>query len=270
MRKYLTKFLLLTALAVAAVASSASLAHATFQVTLTANSTSQEAIYNGTGLTSGGSQAGTGTVTSTSTLEINGREEIQINSFLFQGYQVTVTAQTNTPGGNVPGSGVEALQTANTITVTNLTGTTNPLLIDVFSNGFNIFPSGANVVMTNSISSTELDPNSPTDSTATAVSLLNGASPTPAATLNGSAAISNSSPGNAATKENLTLVTVPFSLDSDLTLSNLALGGTANITWTTTVAVPAPAGLMLALSGLPVLSLGYWLKRRRVRLPAAA
>jgi hypothetical protein len=264
--------LIVTALVVVAVASIASPAHASFDVSLQETGfTTGSAIFNGTGLTAGGAgQAGTGTVTSTSSILLNGREQISINSFLFGGYQITVTATTNTPGGNVPGSGTVALQTANTITVTNLSASTNPLTIDVFSDGFNIFSAGTQVNIVNSISSTELDPNSPTDSSASAVSLLNGGSPTLAAKLSGSAAITSSAPGSASTNESLILGTSPFSIDSKLTISNLALGATANVTWTTIVSAPAPAGLRLALSGLALLTLGFCLKRRQVRFQATA
>jgi hypothetical protein len=38
---------------------------------------------------------------------------------------------------------------------------------------------------------------------------------------------------------------------------------TANVSASTVASVPAPAGLVLALSGLPILGIGTWLRRRR-------
>jgi len=249
------------ALAISAIAVGASPARADFHVTLSSSPASaQTTIFGNPGSEDFGN---------TSTTLINGREQIQITSFLYAGYQISVQATTNTPGGNVPGQGIVALQTANTLSVTNLSGATNPLTIDVFSDGFNIFPVGSQLIVSNSISSTELDPNSPINSSASAVSLVNGSSPTSPATLNGSAAISLLSPGSAGTSEVIVLGASPFNLTSRLTISNLALGATANVTWTTTVAAPVPAGLVLVLSGLPALGLGRWWKHRQTRMKAA-
>ncbi len=49
---------------------------------------------------------------------------------------------------------------------------------------------------------------------------------------------------------------------ADVTTLNISAGGTIQSTGTTTV-TPAPAGLVLALSGLPFLGFGAWLRRRR-------
>jgi hypothetical protein len=40
-------------------------------------------------------------------------------------------------------------------------------------------------------------------------------------------------------------------------------GGTIGFTTSTAAALPAPAGIVLALSGAPLLGLGHWLRRRR-------
>jgi len=56
----------------------------------------------------------------------------------------------------------------------------------------------------------------------------------------------------------------PFSLTDQLTIT---LGANSSTTGDlqSTVPVPAPAGLLLALSGLPVLGVGGWLRRRRMK-----
>ena len=56
----------------------------------------------------------------------------------------------------------------------------------------------------------------------------------------------------------------PFELDNSLTIT-MAGGETGNVNGTTTVsAVPEPATTVMILSGLPLLGLGYWARRRRL------
>jgi len=72
--------------------------------------------------------------------------------------------------------------------------------------------------------------------------------------------------GNTATTA--TSATPLYSLSNQLDLSGITLGSGAqlNLTGTTTLsAVPAPGGVVLALTGLPFLGLGNWLRRRRTR-----
>jgi hypothetical protein len=54
----------------------------------------------------------------------------------------------------------------------------------------------------------------------------------------------------------------PFELDNTLTIT-MAGGETGNINATTTAAVPEPATMVMLLSGLPLMGLGYWARRRR-------
>jgi hypothetical protein len=56
----------------------------------------------------------------------------------------------------------------------------------------------------------------------------------------------------------------PFSLSNEFRLLNLTIASGTQIqfTGTTTLSVPAPAGLLLALSGLPVLGLRMWRRRK--------
>jgi hypothetical protein len=58
----------------------------------------------------------------------------------------------------------------------------------------------------------------------------------------------------------------PYTLTNVTTL-NLSQGGMLQSTGTTTVATPAPAGALLALTGVPFLGLGL-LRRRKAAQPA--
>jgi len=72
-------------------------------------------------------------------------------------------------------------------------------------------------------------------------------------------------PGSTATTT--TTATVPFSLSNQLDVIGITLnaGAQLNLTGTTTLstAVPAPPAAVLALTGLPFLGIGEWLRRRR-------
>jgi len=62
----------------------------------------------------------------------------------------------------------------------------------------------------------------------------------------------------------------PFSMMDVVSLTFFANPGsgqdTANVSGSTVATVPAPAGLVLILSGLPCVGIGTWLRRRQVRL----
>ena len=69
------------------------------------------------------------------------------------------------------------------------------------------------------------------------------------------------------TVSSLGMLSVPYSITSRFTISNVVIpaGGSLQLTGTATVtsAVPAPAGLVLAVAGMPVFGLGAWVRRRR-------
>jgi len=63
------------------------------------------------------------------------------------------------------------------------------------------------------------------------------------------------------------LSTTPFSLSNEFRVIGLTIGGGESLQLTGTtklVNVPAPAGLVLALAGLPILGAGHWLRRRKL------
>jgi hypothetical protein len=62
-----------------------------------------------------------------------------------------------------------------------------------------------------------------------------------------------------------------YTVTNQLVLNNMLVGTTDNVNGTTTItAVPVPAGLVLLLSGTPMLGLGHWLRRRQVRSTTTA
>jgi hypothetical protein len=68
----------------------------------------------------------------------------------------------------------------------------------------------------------------------------------------------------------VTIPTSPYTLSNTLTINGT--GGDGNIEGqgeTSVNTVPVPASMILVLSGAPALGLGYWLRRRQVRLVAA-
>jgi len=69
-----------------------------------------------------------------------------------------------------------------------------------------------------------------------------------------------------------TVASTPFSLSNEFRFTGLSLaaGASIHLTGTTNLsAVPAPAGVVLALTGAPLLGLGHWLRRRKAAVKAA-
>jgi len=62
-----------------------------------------------------------------------------------------------------------------------------------------------------------------------------------------------------------TTATIPFALSNEFHVSSLTLGAGAQytLTGTTTLAVPEPATMVAALTGLPLLGIGAWARRRK-------
>jgi hypothetical protein len=60
----------------------------------------------------------------------------------------------------------------------------------------------------------------------------------------------------------------PFSVTQRMTISFGSGGGSYSGDGATTVFTPAPAALVLLASGMPVLGLGYWVRRKKMKLAA--
>jgi uncharacterized repeat protein (TIGR01451 family) len=156
---------------------------------------------------------------------------ISFSNISFAGYTITFNGTTNTPG-----VGGLAFQTSNTLTATASALAISPLVISVFADGYNL--GGGNpssLIVTNSVSTTAIT----NAATGAAQTLVNGGGvglTTTSVSVTGPTvlALSASSPP---------LITpptaIPFSLTSLLSISDLTVNNTANISWTST-AQPTP------------------------------
>jgi len=175
----------------------------------------------------------------------------------FGDYRVNISAFDSAPGISTLFGG--ALVSQNTFTVTTITPAGADLRITVQDDTFSSGPYGTGnpVTLKHSMSTTALS-----DGTLTSHSFITGASTltTTDISLTGptlSGADNNSVSGSIAP------------LGSTFTMGNVSTvhftggSGTANYTVTTVAPVPAPAGMALVLTGLPVLSIRGWLRRRR-------
>ena len=176
------------------------------------------------------------------------------NALLFGAFDIEVSASTNSPGGFIPGFGPAGRISSNTLNVVS-NGSLTTLTIETFSDGFSIFDVNDNVTVLNRLSASALDGGA----TATGVTELISATPstTPVASLN--------DVGFNQTSMNAVLNSDPFAIRNTMTLNNLVSNAEQNVTLTSTVVVPAPAGLILAATALPFVGL----LRRRLRRPEA-
>jgi hypothetical protein len=135
-----------------------------------------------------------------------------------------------------------------TLNVTGVAGSS--LTVTVEDTGFTV-PAIGPASMLSEISNTQ----SPlSNATITYQSFLNGAG--------GTVLTESGVAGDVKASDAVTIGTNPYTLKSVTNIS-LKLGGTVNTTGITEVsAVPVPAGLVLALTGMPFLGIGCWLRRR--------
>jgi len=177
------------------------------------------------------------------------------------GFKISATiADSNSPGGKV------ATIDTSSLSILNQTGTAgnSTLVLTTGDTGFTS-PSGPSVGLTSTISATAAGTNS-----ANASVLFNSYLDTTNAqfgTQQGTPTIllSPLSPGSSLsgdTSAALTGTPSPYSL-TEVAKITLANGDKLTDLSSGTTVVPAPAGLALALTGLPLLGLGGWLRRRK-------
>jgi hypothetical protein len=230
------KFFIATAVAVVALFFSASSADAGFTVTL-----------HETGFTD-------------QTFTLTSGQLNDLGTQTIGDYNVTVSARDSAPGISTLFGG--ALVSQNTFTVTSSSAPAANLVITVKDDTFSSAPygSGNSVTVINSLSTTEIS-----NGTVTAHGFLTNSGNTATVsttdlsltgpTLSGS--VSNSASGS------VSPIGSTFTLGNVSTVHfNGTAGGEANFTVTTVAPVPAPAGVVLALTGLPLLGIGAWMRRR--------
>jgi hypothetical protein len=168
---------------------------------------------------------------------------------------------------NTPGTQANALMRQ--VTVDTTSAVANDSLKIVVSDSTFISPVANSVLLATNVSPTELDGSSSLSEFSTYTTNTNISTSTSVVNIGGPIEPPTTAPGGASVV--VTNTSSPFTLADSLTLNYTAANEVANVSYTTDVTpLPVPAGLALALSGMPVLSLGYWLRRRQVRPVAAA
>jgi hypothetical protein len=182
--------------------------------------------------------------------------QIQYDNTNFNFFDVSITVTTNSPGATIldqNGNPVLAGRVRDVTLTTRYFGMgSGTLTFDVSSDGFNLGPAGSGIGLESRFGGDILTGNG---SNATFTSSVNGTT-TPVLTLVAP------NPTTIVTSAAATIPSNPFTISNQMVL-NLVQGGQANLTGTSTVAVPAPAGIVLALTGLPVLGLSRWIRRRK-------
>lgn len=162
-----------------------------------------------------------------------------LKSFSFDGYFVSFRGTTNNPGGSI------GMLTDSSFTVTGAGTGASPLVLDAASTGFTgpgPLPSG---ILTNMLSASLL-----TAGSLSATSTITPGGTTAAAVL-----------ATASTKTTAAVVPIasPYDLSNQVTITGLTAGQSTSFTLTSTVAAPAPAGLVMAVTALPFVG---FLRRR--------
>ncbi len=153
----------------------------------------------------------------------------------------------NSTAGSQP-----AYLTINQFSMQNYSSGTGVLQITLQDTGFTA-PNPGPVFMQTQLSTTSV---LATGSSVSIQSALNGTA--------GTAITLPTDPSGTSVTDQMTIGTSPYTL-SNVTTVTLVAGGVLQSTGSTTVATPAPGGLMLALTGLPVLGLGLGWRRLRKR-----
>jgi hypothetical protein len=187
----------------------------------------------------------------------------------FNGYSIVVTVGTSKPlAPNSSNLAFEDIAITATFSTPSSGNFSNKLTVDLTDTGFNL----------NSVNNTQLSATIGNNSSSSSISETFQAWVDPSNTEFGG--IPNGGGGTTGTAQltagggdphNTSTVnwtgTDPFSM-STRTVLTFGVAGTASIDNNNRVVTPAPAGLLLLLSGSPMLGLGYWLRRRKTAAAA--
>jgi len=247
--KTLKRFAILSAIAAIGLVFSASPARATFTLFL-----SQDG--NGTAFhtfgVAGGTFTGSASGTFIDTL-VGGVEGIQ-----FSGNVGNYTVQFNSESSNSAANTLPAFLTSQSTSDTIVGSGMQTLTVDLTDTGFKV-PGAGPAAMTTGFSTTSIvDAND----MGTDQSFLSG-SPGTKLTLTANAALTHT--------DLESIPTTPYTLENEMVITAFA-GDTALVFQGSTDVspIPAPTGLLLVLTGAPVLAMGYCLRRRLKLQPQAA
>jgi len=238
------KQLTLAAVAAVAVFCAPSSAKAAFVMTITVLDANTNTVIASETINDNNTPAGTATDLSPA-----------VGRIIFDGSIGGFDIQTSTGTSNAPGTPTLAQLTINNLSIDSdglAVGDNRTVVITLSDTGFTS-PLGAATVESQ-LSTTQL----PTGTTVDFVSQLNGVDLSP---------LGLGTVGGTRVTDQVTIGTNPFTLANVTTFTVLGQGLNTGLTIQTTgltaVAVPAPAGLLLALTGLPALGFGYMLRRRK-------
>jgi len=173
---------------------------------------------------------------------------------IFDGSLGVFDIQMDTGTSNAPGTNKLAQLTINSTSISSVGFTGNKTItITLEDTGF-FSPLGSPVDLVTQVSTTQL----PTDSSVTYQSFVNG---------NPGTQLSLTGVGGAKTSEHVSITSSPYTLTSVSTITIHGQGAgnelTVQTTGLTAVTVPAPAGVVLALTALPLGVVSCWLRRRK-------
>jgi len=194
--------------------------------------------------------------TNTVNITDNGSGDLSSNSgrIVFDGTVGLFDIQTSIGTSNAPGTATLAQLTINNLSISSagFTGT-QTLTITLQDTGFTS-PTGK-AGLESQVSTTQL----PANTTVTYQSFLDSFTGTQ---------LSLNTVGGTRINEDVTISSTPYTLKSVTSYTITGQGANTTLTVQTTgltaVAVPGPAGLALALVGIPVAGFGYWRRRQKL------
>jgi hypothetical protein len=180
---------------------------------------------------------------------------IRLENFTYHDFSVSASANVTAIGSQNSGSAQVKLST---VTLTNNAATAKTITLDLLGQNFSA-PAGSGVGTTMNLKGS-------------LTVLTEGESATYQSSADGSVVvpfISATGVGSNSGTGNFVRGGSTYSLLGTTTIT-LAPGHSIDLQASSIASAPAPAGAVLALSGLPILGLGYWFRRRQAGQPPVA